>query len=97
MKYGCRRARAGTAASSAVSHHRRLILGIFAFVAAGLLTLNRSFLSFYDGILGQFGLLAVLAIVTAGLSWQRQLSLVEVFRRFLSPDPQSVPAQGRSR
>ncbi len=72
----------------------RYILGIFAFIAAGLLLLNRSYLAFFDGVLGQLGLLVVLAIVAGGLSWQRQLSLVEVFRRFLAPDPRSGATAG---
>lgn len=74
----------------------RYILGIFALIAGGLLLLNRSFLSFYDSTLGQLALLMVLAIVAGGLSWQRQLSLVEVFRRFLATDARSPSAIGRS-
>ncbi|MBC7372719.1 MAG: type II secretion system F family protein [Frankiales bacterium] len=72
----------------------RLILGIVLSVAGAMALLNDTYVSSYDGVLGQFVLLVVCLLFLAGLLWLRRLAKPAEVERILGVgDPTRVLGQ----
>jgi len=72
----------------------RLILGIVLSVAGAMALLNDTYVSSYDGVLGQFVLLVVCLLFLAGLLWLRRLAKPSEVERILGVgDPARVLGQ----
>jgi Flp pilus assembly protein TadB len=61
----------------------QVVVGITLAVAAALVLFNPSYVEPYRGFIGQFVLLIVVLLYTAGLVWLRRLARIEVPDRFL--------------
>jgi Flp pilus assembly protein TadB len=70
----------------------QIVIGVSVGMAIGLAVLDHSFLTPYDGPLGQLVLAAISALYAAGIIWLRRLARFDAPERLLSSGTFTVPA-----
>ena len=73
----------------------RVVVGVTLAMAAGLVVLNRGYLSPYDSAVGQLVLAAVGAVFAGAFWWLARMARIDVPERLLGGDPDVEPSAAK--